>query len=440
MTTQRQLLRERLKTADAAVACIPSGARIAMGLGVSEPPLLLDTLARHVRRGQIGDLSVYYLLSTGVAGNSIFQTDLLDRIKPVSLFHSAIERGLDEYRLAGGLNCVDLIPAAFSQVPRILCETVEVDTLITTVAPMDADGNFSLGTNADYALAVSRSARNVILEINPNMPHVGGNCFIPVSRVTACVEHEAPLLEIAPAIARPEDEAIGQIVANLIDDGACLQMGIGALPDAVCGALYQHRHLGIHTELLTPGLAKLMQRGVVDNSAKQIHPGRGIFAFAMGDAQFYRFLSHNDALEAHPVDYVNDVGVIAANDKMVSVNATLQVDLAGACNSEAIGARQYTGSGGQLDFVRGAYASRGGRSIIACHSTAAAGTISRIVPTLTGAVTTPRNDTHIIVTEFGHADLKGRTLAQRAHALIGLAHPKFRENLRKEARELGMAV
>jgi itaconate CoA-transferase len=235
-----------------------------------------------------------------------------------------------------------------------------------------------------------------------------------------------------------EDNVIGSIIAGMVKDGDCLQMGIGALPDAVCRALLHHQHLGIHTELLTPGLANLMRMGVVDNSRKRIHQGKTVFTFAMGDRQLYDFMNNNSDLEAYPVNYVNNPFVISQNDNVVSVNATLQIDLYGACNSEFMHGRQFSGSGGQLDFVRGAYASNGGRSIIACHSTAAGGTVSRIAPVLAGPVTTPRNETHIVVTEYGWANLKGKTCSERALALIGLAHPKFRDELTQSARSMAL--
>lgn len=432
------LYRERLMTAEQAVTLIPSGARIAMGLGVSQPPAVLAALAARAAADDVAGIHLYYLLSTAIAGETVLRAELADRIRPVSLFHGAIERALDARAGAGGHPPVSFLPTAFSQTPRVLCEQVAVDTLIATVSPMDSDGWFSFGTNTDYALPVSRTAERLILEVNPFMPRVRGDCMVHVSKVAALVEHAAPLIELARATPRPEDLAIGRTIAGLIDDGACLQMGIGALPDAVCAALHGHRHLGIHTEMMTSGLADLMRAGVVDNSRKQIHPGRAIFTFAMGNKALYDYLDDNDALEAHPVDYVNDPAVIARNDRMVSVNATLQIDLDGACNSECVGGRQYSASGGQLDFVRGAYASRGGKSIIACHSTAARGTVSRIVPILDGPVTTPRNDTHIVVTEQGWTDLKGKTAAERAYALIQLAHPKFRESLEQAARDRGL--
>jgi itaconate CoA-transferase len=432
MTSADSLYRARRLSAAEAAALIAPGAKVAVGLGVAQPPALLQALAERARSGAVADVSLYYLLSTPPAAPAL-RTELRDRIRPVSLFHSAIERGLDAEAVAAGLEVVDFMPTAFSQVPRLLCREVDVDVLITTVSPMDADGNFSFGVNTDYAQPVSRTARQVILEVNPAMPRVHGDCTIHVSKVTALFEHSAPLVEVPCVPVRPEDTAIGAIIAGLAEDGACLQMGIGAVPDAVCAALRDHRHLGVHTELMTPGLAKLIQAGVIDNSAKTLHPGKGVYTFAMGDRALYDFLHDNRSLEAHPVDYVNDPRTIARNARMFSVNATLQIDLQGACNSEAIGPRQYSASGGQLDFVRGAFAAEGGRSVLACHSTAAGGTVSRIVPWLHGPVTTPRNDTHIVVTEFGWADLKGKTLRERAAALIALAHPRFREDLDRAA-------
>ncbi|WP_315760696.1 acetyl-CoA hydrolase/transferase family protein [Sphingomonas sp. Y38-1Y] len=432
MIGETQRYRDKLMSADAAAALIPDGARICMALGVAQPPALLDALARRAEAGGIEGASLYYLLSTSIAGRTVLRRDLRHRLRPMSLFHSAIERTLNGEAVAAGDPDVDFIPVAFSRVPRMLRDEIGVDTLITQVAPPDEHGNFSLGTNIDYAHGAARSCERVIVEVNPRMPRVGGDSMIPFSVVTAIVEHDQPLIEIPSAARRPQDEAIGAIIAGMIEDGSCLQMGIGAVPEAVCAALHGHRYLGIHSELLTPGLAGLMQAGVADNSRKEIHRGRTIFTFAMGDRGFYDFLHDNPALEGHPVDYVNDAAVIARHSKMVSINATLEVDLHGACNSEAVDGRQYSAAGGQLDFVRGAGASIGGKSIIACHATAAGGAVSRIVPRLSGPVTTPRNDVHIVVTEFGAAHLRGKSLVERGEALIAIAHPKFRDALTEQ--------
>jgi itaconate CoA-transferase len=267
------------------------------------------------------------------------------------------------------------------------------------------------------------------VEGNAAMPSVFGDSLRHVSEVDAIVENSAPLPEIFAGTPSVEELSIARIIAGMIDDGSCLQMGIGTLPAAVCGLLEDRKDLGIHTELLTPALAQLIQCGVVTNKAKATYRWRSVFTFAMGDAPFYDFIDDNPAFHSLPVHVVNNPQHISKNDNVVSVNGTLQIDLGGACNSESLVGRQYSGSGGQLDFVRGATASKGGKSIIACQSTARGGTVSRIVPALDGPVTTPRNDTQIIVTEFGWSDMKGKSMSQRADALIGLAHPKFRDEL-----------
>ncbi|WP_176592059.1 acetyl-CoA hydrolase/transferase family protein [Sphingobium sp. EM0848] len=427
--------RAKTMTAAQAAALIPDAARMVVGLGVSYPPALMDALADRVRAGDLRGGTLYCMLACPAASESILSPDLHDRIHHVSLFHGGVERATDAQRVGTTQPFVETLPVQFHQIPRILTENLHVDTLFATVSPMDADGCFSLGTNTDYALTVARSGARLVVEVNSAMPYVHGDCKIPLSAVTAIVENNTPLVQV-PALPRtPNDEAIGAIIAEMVEDGACLQMGIGAVPDAVCAALTDHRNLGIHTELLSPGLVSLIKAGVVDNSRKRIHAGRSVFTFAMGDQSLYDFLHDNRTLEAHPVEHVNAPHIIAQNDRVISVNATIQVDLGGACNSEYLCNRQFSGTGGQLDFVRGAYASKGGRSIIACHSTAARGTVSRIVPWLDGPVTTPRTDTHIIVTEYGWVDMKGKTLSERARALIAIAHPDFREELERAAFE-----
>jgi itaconate CoA-transferase len=439
MTQYTAAYADRLTTPAQAAALIPSGARIAMSLGVGQPPALLKAIADRAEAGEVGDLRLYYLLSTPIAGETVLRYELMDRIHPYSLFHSAIERRLDARAHEEGRPAVvQVVPTGFQQTPRVLCQEIGVDTLVATVSPMDADGNFSFGTNTDYAEPVSKTAKRVILEVNPLMPRVFGQSTVHVSQVTAVVENAVPLLEIPKAAPQPADTVIGGLIAAMVEDGATLQMGIGALPDAVCAALHGHRDLGIHTEMLTPGLVELMKAGVVTNARKTLHPGVTAFAFCMGDRSTYEYLHENPAIEAYAVSYINDVHVIAQNDRMVSVNATLEIDLNGACCSEHLNGRQFTGSGGQLDFVRGAYASTGGQSIIACHATAKSGTMSRIVPKLCGPVTTPRNDVHKVVTEYGVANLKGLSVSERARVLIGLAAPRFREELTLQARAMAL--
>lgn len=421
--------RSKLVSADAAVSTIGSGAHIAMGMAVSQPPALLRALANRVEERSLDRVNLWYFHSMEHAAQTVLRYELLDRVRPLCMFLTRIERELIRRADAEGKSAIEFVPVAFSGSSRLLAERVPVEAFVTTVSPMDRHGWFTFGTNNDYATTVARTARRLIVEVNPQMPRVFGDSLLHVSEIDAIVEHDAALPEMITPESNPEDEVIARSVAGMIEDGACLQMGIGTLPNAVCAMLTRHKDLGIHTELMTPGLAGLITCGAVTNRLKATFPGRSVFTFAMGDRPFYDFLDDNPSLHSAPVQVVNDPRHISKNDRVVSVNATLQVDLGGACNSEHMLGRQYSGSGGQLDFVRGAAASRGGKSIIACHSTAKGGTVSRIVPKLEGPVTTPRNDTHIVVTEFGCVDLKGKSLSERAEALIGIAHPRFRDEL-----------
>lgn len=428
--TPQDIYRAKLVTPDEAMAGIVPGMDIAMGMAVAEPPALLEALERRVTSANLSDLRLWYFHSLEAAGKTVLRRDMLDRVRPHCMFLSNIERALirDEPGNAP-FGPIEFVPVAFSESPHLLTHDVELDVCITTVSPMDRHGWFTFGTSNDYTTTAARRARKLIVEVNPAMPRVFGDSLLHISEVDAIVENHRPLPEISCGTASEEEQAIARIIADMIDDGACIQMGIGTLPAAVCAMLEDRRDLGIHTELLTPPLAHLIQCGAVTNKAKNTFPGRSVFTFAMGDKPFYDFIDDNPAIASLPVHIVNDPRHIAKNDKVVSVNGTLQVDLGGACNSEHLLGRQYSGSGGQLDFVRGATASKGGKSIIACQSTARNGTVSRIVPALDGPVTTPRNDTHIVVTEYGWADLKGKSMSQRADALIALAHPRFRDEL-----------
>ncbi len=427
--THIEAYQSRLTNANGAVQGLHSGAHIAMGMATAEPPALLGALADMAIRGDIDDIKLWYFHSMDHAGATVLRPDLLGRIRPRCMFLSSIERQLLSTQEPGKKSPIEFVPVAFSDSPRLFEKEVPLDLFVTTVSPMDKHGWFTFGTSNDYSTAAARSAKKLVVEVNPNMPRVFGASLLHISEIDAIVENRAPLAEVHAPDISPQEARVAATIADMIDDGACLQMGIGALPGAVCALLQDRRDLGIHTELMTPALASLIQCGAVTNQAKTTYRGRSVFTFAMGDKPFYDFLDDNPAMHSAPVNIVNDPRHIAKNRNVVSVNATLQIDLGGACNSEHLMGRQYSGSGGQLDFVRGATASKGGKSIIACQSTACNGTISRIVPRLDGPVTTPRNDTHIVVTEYGSADLKGKSLNQRADALIGLAHPKFRDEL-----------
>jgi itaconate CoA-transferase len=411
---------------------------LSMGMAMNEPPALLKALADRAAAGKVDDLKVYYFESTRIAGETILRYELTDRIHPYCMFVTAVERALiKKGEQDGGRKVLTYVPSNFSQSPRLLTEHIGIDTFLVTVSPMDRHGYFTLGTGNDYSSKAARAAKHLIVEVNDQMPRVYGSLAqLHVSEVEAIVENDVPLLELPVRKSGPEDTTIGKMIAEMVPDGACLQMGVGALPDLVCSQLRGRKDLGIHTEALCPGLIDLIEAGVVTNRRKRLNPGKTVFTFAMGQKAMYDFLDDNPSVESHPVDYVNDPYIIAQNDKVVSINAALQIDLNGAVNAEHMLGHQYSATGGQLDFVRGAYASRGGKSFIACQSTAAKGEVSRIVAQLEGPVTTPRTDTDIVVTEFGWTDLKGKSSTERAKALIALAHPEFQDGLTAAAKEM----
>jgi itaconate CoA-transferase len=432
------LYQSKLATPNQAVTMIPSGSKLSMGMAMAEPPALLKALADRAAAGGIDRLKVYYFESTSIAGKTILRYELNDRLIPYCMFIAATERALIKRGVEeGGRKVISYVPNNFHQTPRLLIDEIGIDTFVCTVSPMDRHGYFSFGTGNDYSTKVARAAKRLIVEVNENMPRVyGAGAELHVSEVDAIVENNVPLLELPIRAPTPEDAVIGRTIAGLVPDGACLQMGVGALPNLVCAQLKDRKDLGIHTEALNPGLVDLVRAGVVNNRRKAIDRGKTVFTFAMGQKAMYDFLNDNPAVESAPVDYVNDPRVIAQNDNVVSINATIQIDLTGACNSEHMLSHQYSASGGQLDFVRGAFASKGGKSIIAARSTAAKGKVSRIVPRLDGPVTTPRIDTHYVVTEFGAVNLKGLSSTERAKALIALAHPEFRDELTEAAKKL----
>jgi itaconate CoA-transferase len=431
------LYQSKLTKPDQAVASIPTGSKLSMGMAMAEPPALLKALADRAEAGRIAELEVYYFESTSIAGKTILRYELNDRIRPYCMFIAGTERALIKRGVEdGGRKVINYVPNNFHQTPRLLIDEIGIDTFVCTVSPMDRHGYFSFGTGNDYSTKVARAAKRLIVEVNENMPRVmGAGAALHVSEVDTIVENHVPLLELPVRSPAPADEVIGRTIAGLVPDGACLQMGVGALPNLVCAALESRNDLGVHTEALNPGLVELIRAGVANNRRKTLDRGKSVFTFAMGQKAMYDFLNDNPAIESAPVDYVNDPRIIAQNDNVVSINATIQIDLTGACNSEHMLGHQYSASGGQLDFVRGAYASKGGKSIIAAQSTAAKGKVSRIVARLDGPVTTPRIDTHYVVTEFGAVNLKGLSSTERAKALIALAHPEFRDELSEAAKQ-----
>lgn len=426
----------KLMTPTDAVELIPARGSLSMGMAVSEPPALLRALEERIKRGAIEELRVYYSHSVAAAAATILKYEYMNVIKPHPFFPTIIERMLFERARQDHRQVIFYMPGNFSAMPRVLAE-LGIDAFVVMVAPMDKAGFFSCGTNGDYTIPTAHSAKKLIVEVNPRMPRVFGNSSVHISEVDAIVEHESPLFAIPMRPATTLDETIGKHIVEMVPDGATLQIGIGGVPNAVCAALTNHKDLGIHTELMMPSLVALIQSGAVTNRLKNLNRHKNVFTLAAGDEAFYDYLNDNSSMEVYPVDYVNDPYVIGRNDRVVSISAFLEVGLDGEVNSEALEGKQYTAPGGQLDFVRGAQLSKGGKSILTAYSTAAKGSISRIVPKIQGPTTDPRTDTQYIVTEYGVADMTGKSTTERAEALIAIAHPNFRDGLRQGARELG---
>jgi acyl-CoA hydrolase len=332
----------------------------------------------------------------------------------------------------------ELVPNHFSEVPRLLRETTRCSMVLAAAAPMDRHGYFSLGTNCDY-VAPFIGQVPFFLEVNARMPRTFGRNQIHVSQIEGFTEVDRPLVEVPPAVPSEVDRRIAELVVERVPDGATIQSGIGSIPSALLTGLRDHRHLGVHTELLSDGLIELIESGVVTGTRKRVAPGKVVATFALGTAALYDFLAENPAVEFLPVDYVNDPRVIAREDCFVSINATTEVDLVGQCASETVGGRYWSSSGGQADFARGAMYSPHGTAFVVLPSTAAGGQVSRIRATLTpgSMVTTLKNTVDHVVTEHGVAAMRGRSISQRAEALIGIAAPEFRDGLTAEARALG---
>jgi len=417
--------RDKLRTPEEAVRLIAPGDDIIVPLSAGEPPALLDALPAH----------------DGLRGNRLFQMLSLrravdadpERIRLVSMFLGAGDRpGFHEGRL-------DLLPNHFSDLPRLLREYTSSRVIMATVSPMDEHGNFSLGTNADYTATLLGDAKRILLEVNEYMPRTYGKNQIHISQVDALVENHVPLPALPEPAITENDVRIGQRIAGEIRNGDILQIGFGAIPNAVMDFLKDHRDLGIFTEMLPDKVVDLYEAGVITNRTKPHGAGFTTTTFALGTRRLYDFMHENKSLLMLPVDETNDIRAIAAQDNIVSINATVEVDFLGQCNSETIGGRYYSSTGGQSDFAKGVRLAKGGRGIICLHSTAKDGAITKIVPTLApgSVVSTSKNDVDMIVTEYGLAALKGRTIRERTKALIGIAHPAFREELTFQAKKMG---
>jgi acetyl-CoA hydrolase len=400
--------------------------RVLVGSGAAAPLSLITSFCNRARG--LRNLEVCQLLTLGEA--PYVAPAFADHVR-----HNAFFIGPNA-REAVGAGRADFTPVFLSEIAALLRGPLPIDVALVQVSPPDAHGYCSLGVSVDIVKPAIDCAKVVIAEMNPRMPRTHGDAFVHVSRLHRKVEVDHALLELP---AEPIDDtacAIGDQVAALVSDGDTLQLGIGSIPNAVLAGLRQHRDLGVHTEMFSDGVVDLFERGVITNAKKSLHRGKLVSSFVMGSQRLYDFVHDNPALEMHPSHYVNDPFIISQNRGMVAINSALSVDLTGQVCADSMGPRFHSGVGGQVDFFRGAARAEGGKPIVALPSTAKGGTISRISVELASGsgVTTSRNDVHYVVTEHGVASLHGKTIRERVHALVAIAHPRFRDELLAGAR------
>ncbi len=412
--------RARAEDPAAVAARVPDGARCFVHGAAMTPTPLLEALCA----SSVSGVRLYHLHTSGPAPWA--RPEVAERVRGVCLFTGAAFRGAVHDGHA------DFIPIFLSDIPGLFTSgSVPLDVAILQVSPPDRHGMCTLGTSVDAARAAATTARIVIAEVNEQVPRTMGATAIDLRSIHAFCVTDRPMHESEAAAIGPVEARIGEQIAALVEDGATLQMGIGAIPDAALARLGDKLELGVHTEMFSDRVIDLMEGGVITNRHKAVHPGRTVTSFVSGSRRLYAFVHDNLRVEFHPCDRTNDTHLISQNPKVVAINSALEVDLSGQVCADSIGARIYSGIGGQMDFIRGAARSRGGKAIIALPSTARDGTVSRIKPSLTpgAGVVTTRGHVHWVVTEYGAVNLHGRTLRERAEALVGIAHPDFRAEL-----------
>lgn len=424
-----ELYRQKLTTAEDAVKCLSSNSRIYLGGGAGTPQKLVQAMIG--RAGELCQIEVISVLA--FAGTEYLAPQYANSFRHRGLFLG------EKAREAVQAGRADFTPIFLSEIPALFREggNLPLDVALIQVSPPDEHGFCSFGVEVGVTKPAAHAARRVIAEVNQRMPRVLGDSFIHLSKLGKIVETDYDLPEGVQGGFGEVQNKIGEYIAEMIPDGATLQLGIGSIPDAVLFHLKNKRDLGIHSELFSDGVIDLVDRGVITNEKKTLHPGKIVAGFLFGSQSLYKFVHDNALIELHPTDYVNDPFIIAQNEKMTAINSAIEVDLTGQISADSIGPRFYSGIGGQVDFVRGAARSRGGKPIIALPATAKDDQFSRIVPQLKpgGGVVTSRGDVHYIVTEFGVASLHGKSIRERAQALIQIAHPKFREELERYCHE-----
>ena len=412
----------KLQTADEALSCVRSGMRVYIQPGCAEPETLVEALIR--RAPELHDVEVVHMMTMGAA--PYVAPEMAGHFRHNAVFiGSNVREAINEGR-------ADYTPIYLSEIEELFeSGEMPIDIALIEISPPDSHGYCSFGVGVDTTLTAAKCARYVVAQVNHYMPRTYGDSFIHVSDIDAAVESSRPLCELKKQVATDMHVAIARHVAGLIEDRAVLQTGIGGIPDAVLPFLTGRKDLGVHSELVSDGIIPLIEAGVITGACKNYKPRKIIVGFVLGTKKMFEFVDNNPIFEFHPTAYTNDPGLIARNDNMVAINSALQVDLTGQVCSDSIGNQFYSGIGGQVDFLRGASRSKGGKPIIAISSTAKSGTISRIVPVLSpgAGVVTSRGLVRYVVTEYGVAYLHGKSIRERAKALIEIAHPKFRDDL-----------
>lgn len=419
--TWQEIYQSKLTTAEEAIKLIHDDDKVVSGFACGEPLHIMRVLAEHYK--EYNNVEIISMLTLV---ESPWSTDeFKGHIKLNTLFASKSTRA------AVNSGNSEFTTSHFYEIPDVIKNYICPRVSVVMVSPPDEHGYVSFGTTVDYTKGTTDYCEVVIAQVNKHMPRTFGNSIKHVRDFTCFVEYDEPLPEVIGGEISDVEMEIGKYCASLINDGDCLQLGIGGIPNAVCLQLTDKKDLGLHSELVGDGVVPLLESGVINNKRKVVNNGRTVLGAAFGSKILCDYINNNPSVEMHPIDYVNNPIEIAKNDNMVSINSCLQVDLLGQVVSDTIGLSQFSAVGGQVDFVRGATMSKGGRSIIAMPSTARKGTLSRIVPIITegSAVTTPRNDVNYVVTEYGIAQLKGKTLKERTKELIRIAHPKFRPAL-----------
>lgn len=419
---------QKVTSKEHAISQIKSEDTVVFGHAAGEPTTLVDELVRQKER--LKNVKIIHMVPLGECKYCL--PEMRESFKHISLFAgTGTRKAIKDSR-------ADYTPVFFSDIPRLFRDNIiPIDVALIQLSPPNENGNMSFGVSVDYTLQASKSAKIVIAEVNRQMPRTVGSS-IHYSEVDFIVETDRPLSELTPPIITEIEDRIGENIASLVPNNANLQLGIGGIPDAALKFLLDKKDLGIHSEMFSDGVVELYEKGIITNKYNNLNPGKFTATFLMGTKKLYQFVDNNTNVEMYPVDYTNNVMNAGKVNKLISINSALQIDLFGQVCADTLGYQQFSGVGGQVDFVRASSLSPGGKSIIALPSTNKSGTISRIVAKLYdgSCVTTSRNDVHYIVTEYGIADLRGKTIRDRAISLIEIAHPNFRDQLKKEFNDL----